>query len=132
MEEDFLYNIENLDSFVTNVSNINFDKIKKIIVKTVGVEENYIRNLDYYVTVKELKIIVQEKINKKNQNNFSIVSKDIVEEICKAINERIFSNILVKLSSNGIIDCAWSEQENSFVFKPIGGVVFSVPMALRD
>jgi hypothetical protein len=123
------YNIENIDKFINNVTSIIFEKTKNKISKIIDISVSNIKEKDLYIKLSEIKLIIDEIIS-KNSNSYSSISEETMNEIIKCISERISSNIMSKLSSEGIIDCAWAE--NSFTFKKIQeSEKINIPMCLR-
>ena len=107
---------ENFDDFCIRITDFVFNRIKPTIAEMLNMEKDSIKEIEEYISFMEVKILIKEIVNSKT-TNFEKISEKKVVKICEALNKRIFSNILNKLSGEGYLDCAWSEADESFVFK---------------
>lgn len=106
----FMHKITDAEQFVETVRTFVFNKFKdpisKIVVET---EEDVLRDIDYYISPNESKLIIFEIIKDKTE-----VSRDEMIKICEAINSRILSNALRKMVLGDYLDCAF--EDNNFTF----------------
>ena len=107
-----MYDLTNIDNFSEEVRHFIFSTFISTIAKVINTTpEQASANKDLYITFPEVKNIVLEFVGEDT----TISKKDIVG-ICSAVNARIFSNILSKLASEGLVECAFSDEDNQFVF----------------
>jgi Mg/Co/Ni transporter MgtE len=68
----------------------------------------------------ECLVIVKENIkkerNKKNRKVRYILNDEIFVEIITKLNDRLTSNIMSSLVQKGLVETAFDEKENDFVF----------------
>jgi predicted transcriptional regulator len=106
-----IYEFSNIDYFSEEVRHFVFSTFISVIAKMLNISpEQASANKDIYITPVEVKNIVQE-FTKDNT-----ISKSCIVNVCGAVNSRIFSNILAKLSLEDLVECAFSDEENQFVF----------------
>lgn len=105
--------IEDIDDFCEKIRNFVFEKIKKQMAIMIGITPEEMSDASEYISEKETLLIVKENCKNKNK-----ISQKIIIKTCEDLNKRIFSNVLNKLSVDGCLDCAWSEKDQSFVFRP--------------
>lgn len=60
--------------------------------------------------------LVHKKTHKKTKKKKYIVSEKIFSDILEALNARLVSNILSNLSKRGLIESAYDDELNDFVF----------------
>lgn len=106
-------NIDNLQEFSDMLREFVFEKSKTNIALMLNIKLSELEPSENYASKKECELIVSE-MTKKIPKPYS---QEIVLEICNALKKRIFSNILSKLAADGLIDCAYSEESDDFVFK---------------
>jgi hypothetical protein len=63
-----------------------------------------------------MKSLVKKQINKKTNQTRYIMSDDIFYEIIQRLNDRMVSNLLNSLVNKGIVDTAFDNDSNDFVF----------------
>lgn len=113
------YNVKNIDKFVKETMDISFakfnesnenldDPISSLLVLCRDEDKNDI------LSEKEAKTIILEHI-KKRKNKYKI-SENIFLEILLNLNSRIVSNSLRVLASKDIIEMAFDDELNDFVF----------------
>lgn len=106
-----IYEFSNIDYFSEEVRHFVFSTFISVIAKMLNISpEQASANKDIYITPVEVKNIVQE-FAKDNT-----ISKSCIVNVCGAVNSRIFSNILAKLASEDLVECAFSDEENQFIF----------------
>ena len=64
-----------------------------------------------YITFLETRNIVAEFVGYN-----TIISKENIVKICSSVNARIYSNILTILAAEDLVECAFSDEDNQFVF----------------
>jgi hypothetical protein len=106
-----MFDIDDTDEFYTKIQDFVFDKMKNSIAIMLNTTAEFVES-NNYISLTETKMIVDE-IMCGNER----VSKAQLIEICDSLNKRIYNNVLMKLSSEGFLDCAFSEEDESFVFK---------------
>lgn len=104
--------IEDIDDFSREISSFVFESIKnQLFAISNGIEK--LDDFQEFVSHNESLVIIEEITQNKRK-----ISQKKVEQMCDHLAKRIFSNFLNKLSINGYLDCAWSDADNSFVFRP--------------
>lgn len=93
------------DGFIDAISNMNDEDLLE---------------LDTLLSHDESSIIVtnlaKKRKNKKNNESKYFINDKILMDIIEALNARMISNILNKLSNEGIIETAYDSSINDFVF----------------
>lgn len=105
-------NIEDIDDFSREITSFVFETIKNQLHTISNGLEN-LEDSQEFISHNESLLIIEEVSKNKRK-----ISQKKIEQICDNISKRIFSNFLSKLSINGYLDCAWSDTDNSFVFRP--------------
>lgn len=62
------------------------------------------------------KSFIKRQINKKTKEHRYILNEDVYMSIITALNDRMISNILNNLVNKGLIETAYDDQSNDFVF----------------
>ena len=107
-----LYELENIDNFSEEVRHFVFSTFITTISKMLNTSPDQVSaDKDKYITFLETKNILLDFVGQD-----TTISKEKILEVCAAINSRIFSNILTKLASEDLVECAFSDEENQFVF----------------
>lgn len=107
-----IYEFSNIDYFSEEVRHFVFSTFILAISKMLNISpEQASANKDAYITPVEVKNIVLEFVEDDNK-----ISKKNIVNVCSAVNSRIFSNILSKLASEDLVECAFSDDDNQFVF----------------
>ena len=63
-----------------------------------------------------IKPFLKKQTNKKNKEQRLILNEDTYMSIIEALNDRLVSNILNGLVNKGLIETAYDEESNDFVF----------------
>jgi len=93
------------------VHGIILEKLKK--VKLINKE------MDNFLTINE-SILILEDYSKKINNYWIIKDTEAnCGKIAQELFSRIINNALSKLSSEGLLDCHYDDEENDFIFNPI-------------
>ena len=84
------------------------------------VAETEREDFDKMLSHQECLVIVKENIkterNKKNRKVRYILNDEIFVEIITKLNDRLTSNIMSSLVQKGLVETAFDEEENDFVF----------------
>jgi Mg/Co/Ni transporter MgtE len=126
MSEPDWYVISDLSDFT--------DKARSIVYNNYGswdnesdvedlmddVAETEREDFDKMLSHQECLVIVKENIkrerNKKNRKVRYILNDEIFVEIITKLNDRLTSNIMSSLVQKGLVETAFDEKENDFVF----------------
>lgn len=107
-----LYEVENIDNFSEEVRHFVFSTFIGNISKMLNTSpEQVSADKEKYITFVETRNIVMEFVG-----NETIISKESIVDICAAVNARIFSNVMSKLASEDLVECAFSDEDNQFIF----------------
>jgi predicted transcriptional regulator len=107
-----MYELTNIDNFSEEVRHFVFSTFIGTISKMLNIShEQTSANKDQYISFLETKNIITDIVGEN-----TAISKSTIVEICGAVNARIFSNILSKLASEDLVECAFSDEENQFIF----------------
>lgn len=121
-------NIDKLTDFTRKVIYYNFDnennsltddefleKVKKMPAKSDSVEE-----LNRVLPFDEVKLILQgfikKRKNKKTHKVRYFMKEKDYDEVLVQFNQRMISNIVSSLVNRGILESAFDEEKNDFVF----------------
>ena len=120
--------INNLDEFVEGVRKVVFysfgkneepteNDLENIIVE-LGPEEQ--KEMDHVLGHQESKMIVTSLVktqtNKITKENRYVLDDIIFAEIIESLNARMVSNILVQLTKKGLVESAYDEKLDDFIF----------------
>lgn len=121
------YIINNLDEFAEQARLIvftNFGEDESVdqkdvgLIKELSVEEH--KEMDGLISNQECKTIIvslaKKQTNKKTKEERFIISEKIFIQIIESINSRLVSNILAGLIKKGLIESAYDDKLNDFVF----------------
>ena len=123
------YIIEDIDQFTQSVRLIVFNAFGKteetnnetnpadLLISQSPKDQD---ELDSVLTQKESLVIVQQhakkQINKITQETRFVINEESFSAILEDLNARLVSNILVSLNEKGLIESAYDEDLNDFVF----------------
>jgi hypothetical protein len=122
------YIIDDLEEFTLSARRLVFNGFGKGLVEdpdelsslmsTISEEDSH--EMNQVLTQQESLVIVKhlakEQVNKKTNETRYIIDEKIFSEIIEAMNGRLVANILASLASKGLIESAYDEQLNDFVF----------------
>lgn len=119
--------IKNLDDFINATRALvfnNFGKNKDIDEEpdliSFSVHPDDIEEIDRILSFDESKTIIDDFIKKqKHKNNNSIrflINDNLYLEMLTSLNDRMVSNILHGLVNKGLVETAYDEDQNDFVF----------------
>jgi hypothetical protein len=77
-------------------------------------EMNIVLSYDEALTI--VQPFLREQFNKKTKENRFLVSESIYIDIITSLNDRMVSNILNSLVNKGLIETAYDDQSNDFIF----------------
>lgn len=122
------FEIKDLEEFTESTRRVVFsgfgksvqetpDDFTDMLEKLSSEEEN---EMNQVLSQKESILIIQSMIktqtNKKTKQIRYIINEKIFEEIIEALNARLVSNILSNLIKRGLIESAYDDKLNDFVF----------------
>lgn len=81
-----------------------------------SISENYTENLDDFISIGQIKSIVQNKSIGIDDDGLLMITEELFDEIFEYIRETIYQVGLSKLAATGQIECAWDGQKNEMVF----------------
>lgn len=121
------YVINNLDEFAEQARLIvftNFGGDESVDQQDVGLikdlSEEEQKDMDGLISHQECKTIIvslaKKQTNKKTKEERFIISEKIFMQIIESINSRLVSNILAGLIKKGLIESAYDDKLNDFVF----------------
>jgi len=124
--------IKDFESFVNHSRNLVFDnygpkdKETDCIINTNEKTPEYLldpqdkeeldRILSYAESVTIIKSFTKKQINKKNNKTRFIINEDLYLKALQSMGDRITSNILHGLVNKGLIEMAFDDDSNDFVF----------------
>lgn len=122
------YEIKDLNEFTENARRVVFsgfgksieetkDDFTNILEQISSEEENEMNDvLSQQESIVIVKSIVKTQTNKKTKAVRYIISEKIFEDVLDALNARLVSNILSNLIKRGLIESAYDDKLNDFVF----------------
>lgn len=126
-DEDMVYVVSDIDKFVDETRKIVFGcfgdegDLSDANVDTLihELKETDIEELDRTLSHEECMVIlhtyVKPKITRRKKKKY-IISKEKFEKIVEDFNARLVSNLLTSLVQKGLIESAFDEEENDFIF----------------
>jgi hypothetical protein len=126
MKDNKLYVIKDLDSFINTTRTLVFNNFGKLdkqssdidILDQVGADEidefNAVLSYDESITI--AKEILKKQINKKTLKERYLVSDSMYMQIVESLNARMVGNILNNLVNKGLVETAFDEESNDFIF----------------
>lgn len=72
--------------------------------------------VDQYITTNQVEGLVQEYCLGHNEYGQPIINREIHNNICNSIAERIQNIGLAKLAAENILECAWDDNLNEMIF----------------
>jgi hypothetical protein len=107
-------------SFGKEISQENKNDIDNILddIRNISVEDesemNIVLSHDEALTI--IQPFLREQFNKKTKKNRFLVSESIYIDIITSLNDRMVSNILNSLVNKGLIETAYDDKCNDFIF----------------
>lgn len=101
------------------IKNETLKQVHEIILSKLKKVKLVNKEMDNFLTVNESILIVEDY--SKKVDNYWIINDS--EKNCGRIAQELFSrvinNALSKLSSEGLLECHYDDEENDFIFNPI-------------
>lgn len=128
MKNSDWYKIKDLSGFINHARELvfsSFDKVNEIsddeLTSTLSElapkdKEELDRVLTYDECLVMAKNIIKIKISKKTKKESYYVNDIILTKMLESFNSRMVSNILSKLVSDGLLDTAYDNDKNDFIF----------------
>lgn len=122
------YEIKDIDRFTESARRLVFRGFGKSVEETKDAFTDMLeklsdeeeRELNEVLTQQEsiliVESIVKKQTHKKTKQVRYIINEKIFEAVLEALNARLVSNILSNLSKKGLIESAYDEELNDFVF----------------
>lgn len=122
------YEIKDLDQFTESARRVVFggfgkavsedpDDFTDILDKLSSEEENEMNEvLTQQESLLIVKSIIRTQTHKKTNEIRYIINEKIFENVIEALNARLVSNILSNLTKKGLIESAYDDEINDFVF----------------
>jgi len=122
------YEIKDLNNFTESARRVVFGGFGKSIEETKddftdmleslsGEEETEMNKvLTQQESILIVNSIVKTQTNKKTQAIRYIINQKVFEDVLEALNARLVSNILSNLMKRGLIESAYDDKLNDFVF----------------
>ena len=124
---DNWYIIEDLSNFVDHARHMVFNHFgselqdedyTESLLRELTTEEQ--DELDTVLTHDESMIIaknfVKKQTNKQTKETRYIVSEDVFLEMISSLNDRLVSNLIHNLVKKGLLETAYDDEKNDFVF----------------
>ena len=74
------------------------------------------REMDKYITVAQVMTTIRDNLLDINNENKFIIDMDCFDEIYFRVCDNIHGTMLAKLASDGVIESAFDDEKNKFVF----------------
>lgn len=122
------YEIKDLDEFTESARRVVFGGFGKSVEETkddftdmleqLSLEEETEMNevLSQQESILIVESIVKKQTNKKTKQIRYVINEKIFGDVLEALNARLVSNILSNLTKKGLIESAYDDQLNDFVF----------------
>lgn len=125
MDEEWFI-INNLDELVNSSRALVFNNFGKEDnnpsddILSFTIEKKDIKEINEVLSFEESKVIIQNLIKKQNHKLTKkiryLLNDHIYLQIINQLNDRMISNILNSLVNRGLVETAYDENENDFVF----------------
>jgi|LakMenE01Jun11ns_1017448.scaffolds.fasta_scaffold9257129_2 hypothetical protein len=128
MSESEWFIINNLSDFTNKARAIVFNNFGvwqnktdlDILIDSIHINENEKEEFNKVLSYQESLVIVKENIkkqkNKITKKNRYILNDEIFFDIVNRLNDRMVSNVIAGLVQKGLIETAFDEESNDFVF----------------
>lgn len=120
-----IYNVNQFSDYLRKVVYLNFidsaeendTDISKCFNKLSSKEKKELNNC---LSIKESEIIVKENSrrmrHKKTKEKVYLMNSVVLNKLLEKLNQRLVSNIISSLVSKGMLESAYDEEQNDFVF----------------
>jgi hypothetical protein len=126
MQEKDWYVIKDLDSFINTTRTLVFNNFGKTpdqqsdidILDQVNIDEidEFNSVLSYDESIVIAKEMLKKQVNKKTFEERYLVSDDMYIQLIESLNARMVGNILNSLVNKGLVETAFDEKSNDFIF----------------
>lgn len=125
IDDDNWYRIKDLDGFINSTRLIVFNNFGKddsnnteefFSELSKEEQEEMDKVLSYSESSLIIKSLAKTKTNKKSKKISYVINDKIFEEIIVALGDRMSSNILNGLVNKGLVEMAFDDEKNDFVF----------------
>jgi hypothetical protein len=124
INDDNWYKVKDLDGFINSTRLMLFNNFGKNNHNTEELyaklsqeeQEELDRVLSYSESELIIKSLAKSEKNKKTKKISYIINDKIFEEILLALGDRMTSNILNGLVNKGLVEMAFDDEANDFVF----------------
>jgi hypothetical protein len=103
---DDLYAIVNLNGYAK--------EMREAAAKSIA--DPFDDDLDMYISVKQMENLIKSECVGFDDKNRPLLNEDSNEKIYESTIAWIHNIGLAKLASKGLIECAWDDKENNFIF----------------
>lgn len=123
------YVVKNVETFINSIrktvyggfgQEIENDDELTYLMKKLEHNEEEMNELDNTLPLQECYVIAKEYIQRqKNKNTGEVrytITEDNFESFILALNDRLVSNLLNSLVQKGLLEMAFDEEENDFIF----------------
>lgn len=117
------YNITDIDLFIEATRVLVYTafgdsktNIEQIALSINDLTEAEKQEIEYCLSSQETLAIAKEYLKKTNKNKLYKISDKAYMNMLDSLHTRLVSNLLHKLSNDGILDSAFDEELNDFVF----------------
>jgi hypothetical protein len=126
MQDNGWYVIKDLDSFVNTTRTLVFNNFGKTpdqqsdidILDQVNIDEidEFNSVLSYDESIIIAKEMLKKQVNKKTLKERYLVSDYMYMQLIESLNARMVGNILNNLVNKGLVETAFDEESNDFIF----------------
>jgi hypothetical protein len=126
MQDNEWYVIKDLDSFVNTTRTLVFNNFGKTpdqqsdidILDQVNIDEidEFNSVLSYDESIIIAKEMLKKQVNKKTLKERYLVSDYMYMQLIESLNARMVGNILNNLVNKGLVETAFDEKSNDFIF----------------
>ena len=78
--------------------------------------EDYTENLDDFISIGQVKNLIKKMSQIDEDTGDLIITEDIYNDTFDEIRDLIYGVGLAKLSSKGVVECAWDNNLNRMIF----------------
>lgn len=118
------YVVTNLDDFVTTARKLVFNAFgnsqNSNPEELISISPQDQQEFDAVLTQEESMIIaknlLKKQSNKKTKEERYLINDELMTEIIESLNSRMVSNILSSLVNRGVLESAYDNESNDFIF----------------
>jgi hypothetical protein len=126
MQDNEWYVVKDLDSFVNTTRTLVFNNFGKTpdqqsdidILDQINIDEidEFNSVLSYDESIIIAKEMLKKQVNKKTLKERYLVSDYMYMQLIESLNARMIGNILNNLVNKGLVETAFDEESNDFIF----------------